>query len=57
MTRRCRSLLIVMVACRLPPGGEERYVIAELSNGWSTWTRGVGTVEEISGLVSRSLAS
>jgi hypothetical protein len=50
-------LLIVMVACRLPPGGEVGYVIAELSNGWSTWTRGVGTVEEISGLVSRSLAS
>jgi beta-lactamase class A len=39
------------------PGGEEGYVIAVLSNGWSTWTRGVGTVEEISGWVSGRLAS
>jgi beta-lactamase class A len=39
------------------PGGEDGYVIAVLSNGWSHWTRGVPTVDEISGWVAESLAS
>jgi beta-lactamase class A len=39
------------------PGGEHGYVIAVLSNGWSNWTRGVPTVDEISGWVAESLAS
>jgi hypothetical protein len=38
------------------PEGEEGYVIAVLSNGWPTWSRGVPTVSEISGWVSESLA-
>jgi hypothetical protein len=38
------------------PDGEEGYVIAVLSNGWSIWTRGVGVVGEISGWVAESLA-
>lgn len=38
------------------PGSEEGYVIAVLSNGWPTWTRGVGAVEQIAGWVSAELA-
>jgi beta-lactamase class A len=38
------------------PGGEDGYVIAVLSNGWSNWTRGVPAVDEISGWVSGRLA-
>ncbi len=38
------------------PDGEEGYVIAVLSNGWSSWPRGVPTVNEIAGWVSESLA-
>jgi hypothetical protein len=38
------------------PDGSEGYVVVVLSNGWSTWTRGVPTVEEISGWISSALA-
>jgi beta-lactamase class A len=38
------------------PGGDEGYVIAVLSNGWSDWQRGVPVVSEISGWVSGKLA-
>jgi hypothetical protein len=38
------------------PGSDEGYVIAVLSNGWSTWQRGVDAVEEIAGWVSSELA-
>jgi hypothetical protein len=38
------------------PDGEDGYVITVLSNGWSTWTRGVPVVDEISGWVSGELA-
>jgi hypothetical protein len=38
------------------PGGDEGYVIAVLSNGWSDWKRGVPVVDEISGWVSGRLA-
>jgi beta-lactamase class A len=39
------------------PGSEEGYVIAVLSNGWSNWTNGVATVDEISEWASGRLAS
>jgi hypothetical protein len=39
------------------PGGEDGYVIAVLSNGWSDWHKGVPVVSEISGWVSGRLAS
>ena len=38
------------------PGGADGYVIVVLTNGWSTWERGVPTVNEISGWVSGTLA-
>jgi len=38
------------------PGGTEGYVIAVLTNGWSTWSKGVAAVDEISGWVSETLA-
>jgi beta-lactamase class A len=38
------------------PNGVDGYVVVVLSNGWSNWTRGVPTVEEIAGWVSESLA-
>ena len=38
------------------PGSQEGYVIAVLSNGWSSWQRGVDAVEEIAGWVSAELA-
>jgi beta-lactamase class A len=39
------------------PSGNDAYVIAVLSNGWSDWHRGVPVVREISGWVSASLIS
>jgi hypothetical protein len=36
--------------------GVDGYVVAVLSNGWSSWAQGVPTVEEIAGWVSESLA-
>jgi beta-lactamase class A len=38
------------------PGGIDGYVVAVFSNGWSSWARGVPTVEEIAGWVAASLA-
>lgn len=38
------------------PATEEGYVVAVLSNGWSSWERGVPAVEEIAGWVSSVLA-
>jgi hypothetical protein len=38
------------------PDGSGGYVVAVLSNGWSSWSRGVPVVEEISGWVSAALA-
>ena len=38
------------------PGTQEGYVIAVLTNWWSTWERGVPAVEEIAGWVSAELA-
>jgi beta-lactamase class A len=38
------------------PHSSHGYVIVVLSNGWSTWTRGVAVVEEIAGWVSAELA-
>ncbi|GEM_PF-1124749 len=38
------------------PDGSEGYVVAVLTNGWSSWSRGVPTVNEISGWVSAALA-
>ncbi len=38
------------------PGSSEGYVVAVLSNGWSSWQRGVPAVEEIAGWVSAELA-
>ncbi len=38
------------------PDGSGGYVIAVLTNGWSSWQRGVPTVDEISGWVAESLA-
>jgi hypothetical protein len=38
------------------PSGVDGYVVAVLSDGWSSWSRGVPVVEEISGWVSESLA-
>lgn len=38
------------------PDGTGGYVIAVLSNGWSSWQRGVPTVDEISGWVAERLA-
>ena len=38
------------------PGTEEGYVIAVLTNWWSSWERGVPVVEEIAGWVSAELA-
>ncbi len=38
------------------PEGSGGYVIAVLTNGWSSWQRGVPTVNEISGWVAESLA-
>jgi hypothetical protein len=38
------------------PNGSGGYVVAVLSNGWSSWSRGVPVVEEISGWVSAALA-
>jgi hypothetical protein len=35
--------------------GTDGYVIAVLTSGWPTWTRGVPTVNEIAGWVSESL--
>jgi hypothetical protein len=37
------------------PDGTDGYVIAVLTSGWPTWTRGVPTVNEIAGWVSGSL--
>ena len=37
------------------PDGLDGYVIAVLTSGWPTWTRGVPTVNEIAGWVSESL--
>ncbi|MGH8914847.1 MAG: serine hydrolase [Acidimicrobiia bacterium] len=39
-----------------PPDGVGGYVVAVLTNGWSSWERGVPTVEEIAGWVSEALA-
>ena len=38
------------------PGRQGGYVIAVLTNGWSSWERGVRTVDEISSWVADSLA-
>jgi hypothetical protein len=38
------------------PNSDEGYVVAVLSNGWSSWQRGVDAVEEIAGWVSSELA-
>ena len=38
------------------PNGVDSYVVAVLTNGWSSWSRGVPTVEEVSGWVAESLA-
>lgn len=38
------------------PGSSEGYVVAILSNGWSHWSQGVATVDEIGGWVAGELA-
>ena len=38
------------------PGRQAGYVIAVLTNGWSSWERGVRVVDEISSWVADSLA-
>jgi hypothetical protein len=37
------------------PDGVDGYAVAVLTSGWSTWSRGVPTVNEISGWVSEAL--
>jgi beta-lactamase class A len=37
------------------PDSADGYVIAVLTSGWSSWSRGVPTVNEISGWVSAAM--